>query len=66
MIKDIVEDIIRVLDVKGCLVCIKVKYLCICSRGLLDDNSWIEFFYLIGILNVSDFSKLISFNLSRF
>lgn len=37
MTRDICQDIMRVLESKGCFVRSKAKHLCICSRGPKDD-----------------------------
>lgn len=37
MTKDICNDVMKVLDAKGCYVRTQAKHLCICSRGPKDD-----------------------------
>ena len=51
MTKDIVEDLMRVLEAKGAMVRTRAKHLCICSRGPEDDNSWTEVTYGLGSLS---------------
>jgi len=50
MTKDIVEDLMRVLEAKGAIVRTRAKHLCICSRGPGDDNSSTEVTYGLGSL----------------
>jgi GTP cyclohydrolase I len=37
MTRDICQDIMRVLQAKGCFVVSRAKHLCVCSRGPKDD-----------------------------
>ena len=50
MTKDIVEDLMRVLDAKGAHVRTKAKHLCICGRGPDDQTGWTQVSYGAGTL----------------
>lgn len=59
MTKDIVDDIMRVLDSKGAGVRTKAKHFCICSRGPSDDNSWTESIYCAGSIDSDKLKSLL-------
>ena len=59
MCKDIVDDIVRVLNAKGVHVRLKAKHMCICSRGPSDDTSWTETCYAVGTLKEKSFDSLL-------
>ena len=50
MTRDIAEDMMRVLDAKGCYVKTSAKHLCICARGPSDDNALTTVTYGCGSL----------------
>lgn len=58
MCKDIVDDLKRVLNVKGAYVRLRAKHMCICSRGPSDDTSWTETYYSFGSLKGKHFELL--------
>lgn len=48
MARDISEDLVRVLGVRGVHVELRAKHLCMCSRGPGDDNAETEVVYSLG------------------
>lgn len=50
LVRDVAEDIMRVLRAKGVAVSTTAKHLCICSRGPLDDTAEAVATYAIGTL----------------
>ena len=48
MARDICDDMVRVLDVRGVSVVLRAKHLCMCSRGPSDDNAETEVRYALG------------------